>query len=349
MKRTHVIEALGIGGLVAGLALSQGCRTAYGNGYGEEENLTLRPMPEALAPEAAGDVTYPTKEEDKPLQYWQKAQNDGHGAYDEALGKLKTTAASVSSAASGYTTYTVKSGESLSVIAHRYGLRWQDIAAINPRLNVDKIHAGQTIRLPGTVDTSKAVVRSTTTKAASHSGGNVYVVKSGDILGRIANAHGVKVSELKKANGLTSDKIIVGQKLVIPGAKAATPAPAPAPRTVKVSNPPASPSAGNAPAPAAPAITPPAITPPAVTAPVVEPPAITPPAITPPTVTPPAVTPPAATPAPAIQSTHTVQQGEDLYQIGVKWGVTPAQIKAANGLTSNEVKPGTVLNIPANQ
>lgn len=346
MKRTYVFEALGIGGLIAGLALSQGCRTAYGPGEGE--NLTLRPMPDAVSPEAAGDVVYPAPEEEKPLQYWQQAQNEGHGAYDEALGKKGTTAVGTASAAvpSGYTAYTVKSGESLSVIAHRYGLRWQDVAAVNPRLNVDKIQAGQTIRLPGSVDTSKAVVRSTSSKSSASAGGNVYVVKSGDILGRIANAHGVKVSELKKANGLTSDKIIVGQKLVIPGAKAAAPAAkTTAPRTVAVKHTAATPQKAEPKSPAsAPAVTPPAVTPPAVTPPTVSAPVVQPPAV--PEAKP--VTPPAAV-AQEIQSTHTVQQGEDLYRIGVKWGVAPAAIKAANNLTSNDVEPGTVLNIPAAQ
>jgi hypothetical protein len=60
-------------------------------------------------------------------------------------------------------------------------------------------------------------------------GGNIYVVKKGDILGRIASQHGVKVADLKAANGLTSDTIRVGQKLKIPGKTAAAPAPKPAP------------------------------------------------------------------------------------------------------------------------
>ena len=42
-----------------------------------------------------------------------------------------------------------------------------------------------------------------------------YTVKSGDYLGKIAEKHGVGVSELKKWNGLTSNNIKVGQKLVI--------------------------------------------------------------------------------------------------------------------------------------
>ena len=43
----------------------------------------------------------------------------------------------------------------------------------------------------------------------------VYVVKKGDYLGRIASKHHVSVSQLKAWNGLRSDNISIGQKLII--------------------------------------------------------------------------------------------------------------------------------------
>lgn len=43
----------------------------------------------------------------------------------------------------------------------------------------------------------------------------VYVVKKGDYLGRIASKHRVSVSQLKAWNGLRSDNISIGQKLII--------------------------------------------------------------------------------------------------------------------------------------
>ena len=46
----------------------------------------------------------------------------------------------------------------------------------------------------------------------------LYVVKSGDSLTRIAKAHGTTVQTLKAANGLKSDRIVVGAKLKIPTA-----------------------------------------------------------------------------------------------------------------------------------
>jgi len=46
----------------------------------------------------------------------------------------------------------------------------------------------------------------------------LYVVKSGDSLTRIAKVHGTTVKALKAANGLESDRIVVGAKLKIPTA-----------------------------------------------------------------------------------------------------------------------------------
>ncbi len=46
----------------------------------------------------------------------------------------------------------------------------------------------------------------------------IYMVKSGDSLTRIAKAHGTTVKALKAANGLKSDRIVVGKKLKIPAA-----------------------------------------------------------------------------------------------------------------------------------
>jgi LysM repeat protein len=49
--------------------------------------------------------------------------------------------------------------------------------------------------------------------------GGVYTVQRGDTLAGIAKAHGVTVNAIVAANGLSSpDRIVVGQRLIIPGA-----------------------------------------------------------------------------------------------------------------------------------
>ncbi|MBN1557588.1 MAG: LysM peptidoglycan-binding domain-containing protein, partial [Lentisphaerae bacterium] len=50
------------------------------------------------------------------------------------------------------TTYTVRPGDSLSVIATRYGLSVAEIVALNGIRNPDMIREGQKLVLPGSVD-----------------------------------------------------------------------------------------------------------------------------------------------------------------------------------------------------
>lgn len=53
----------------------------------------------------------------------------------------------------------------------------------------------------------------TTTESSST---KTYVVKNGDSLGKIAKAHRTTMQTLRQLNNLSSDKIIIGQKLQVP-------------------------------------------------------------------------------------------------------------------------------------
>ncbi len=56
----------------------------------------------------------------------------------------------------------------------------------------------------------------------------VYTVKKGDTLSAIACDHRVSVASIRSANRLSSDRIVVGQKLRVPATADATAAPSPA-------------------------------------------------------------------------------------------------------------------------
>ena len=118
------------------------------------------------------------------------------------------------------TDYVISKGDTLSGIAHRYGVSYADIMDLNKITNPNKIFVGQKIVLPGKVDVSKPVKRSQASGRTSRpipAGSQVYVVKKGDCLSKIASRAGVKTTSLMDANGLTNkDMIKVGQKLVIP-------------------------------------------------------------------------------------------------------------------------------------
>jgi len=217
------------------------------------------------------------------------------------------------------TAYVVQKDDTLSGIAVRYGLRWQDVVAVNPGISPNKLQIGQVIQLPGQVDLSKPVVRTAPPKpAAPVVAGEVYVVKSGDSLSEIALKHGVKVEDIRKANDLKDvNKLSIGQKLKIPGAKTVTTAP---PKPTE---------------------TPPNVTPPVKVAP--PPPVKTDPEVI--KAAPPAPDKEAA--IPTTGQTYVVKEGEDLYSVAIKWGVSPSDLKVLNNLEGSDLRPGMTLKIPS--
>lgn len=122
--------------------------------------------------------------------------------------------------------YVVKSGDSFYSIAKANNTTIKAIEAANPGVDSRRLKIGQKLVLPAP-DVAGAAAPVATV------GENVYVVKSGDTLSRIASQNKTTVKELKSLNGLTTDRINVGQKLKLP----APPAPAPAPVTAPLPEP----------------------------------------------------------------------------------------------------------------
>ena len=93
----------------------------------------------------------------------------------------------------------------------------------------DPLWTGQPA-VPAPVQQAPAAV--TPSVQAPQVSGRTHTVVAGDSLFRIARQNGVKVDELKQANGLGSDLLRIGQTLVIPsgGRTVAQTATAPAPR-----------------------------------------------------------------------------------------------------------------------
>lgn len=114
----------------------------------------------------------------------------------------------------GSSTHTVKSGESLSSIAERYGVSVADLKSWNG-LSGDNIKAGQKLKVNGTDATpsrnNEPAVRT-----------KIHTVKRGESLGKIAARYGVSVADLKSWNGLSGDDIQVGQKISIGGKSSGT-------------------------------------------------------------------------------------------------------------------------------
>lgn len=137
--------------------------------------------------------------------------------------------------------HVVAKGESFTTIAKQYGVSVDAIAKANPGVDSRRLKIGQKIRIPeksggttavagksGTTTTTSGAVRSTT-KTDNQSDvvvadSQVYVVKPGDNLTKIAKSYGVSIRDLKAANNLRTDRINVGQKLKVPMKTAKAPA-----------------------------------------------------------------------------------------------------------------------------
>jgi LysM repeat protein len=156
------------------------------------------------------------------------------------------------------TTYSVVSGDNLTVVAKKHHLTIAELAAANNLKPTAKLQLGQKLIIPGktsaptagtsTVSASASSVSSSGTAAAKMPEATSpkaapaesvkHVVRSGETLGGIARKYGVRQGDIAVANSISDPaKIRPGQELIIPGwqapsakaAKSSTEAAAPKP------------------------------------------------------------------------------------------------------------------------
>jgi membrane-bound lytic murein transglycosylase D len=100
--------------------------------------------------------------------------------------------------------YRVRSGDTLSAIASKTGVRMDQIRSWN-KLKSDTIYVGQSLVLkgPGTASTPVKTVN--------------YTVKAGDTLGQIAVRYGTTITEIQRLNKVANaSSIYAGQTLTVP-------------------------------------------------------------------------------------------------------------------------------------
>ena len=99
-----------------------------------------------------------------------------------------------------YITYKIKKGDTLSEIAKKYGTTVSTLASINNIKDVNKIYAGDTIKIP-----------------TNNSSYIEYTIKKGDTLSEIAKKYGTTVKKLQSINGIkNANKIYAGDTIKIP-------------------------------------------------------------------------------------------------------------------------------------
>lgn len=98
--------------------------------------------------------------------------------------------------------YVVSAGDTLWAIARKFNVSVDDIKALN-NLSSNNLSIGMVLKIP--LYSNKQNEET-----------NVYVVKSGDSLWSIARMFNSTVDEIKSLNGLKSNVLRIGQRLVVP-------------------------------------------------------------------------------------------------------------------------------------
>lgn len=117
--------------------------------------------------------------------------------------------------------YTVRPGDTLGKLAHRFGIPKETLAQTNNLQDPDKIIAGSQLRI---VDRFEA---------QGQDSGQTHTVRRGDSLSKLADRYGTTVDAIAQANNIQNpDRIQVGQQLRIPaGDSFSSPQTGPTPQT----------------------------------------------------------------------------------------------------------------------
>ena len=212
--------------------------------------------------------------------------------------------------AEGYQLYRVRSGDSLTKLARRYGFSVTQLAQINGISPLRWLYNGQQLRLPFSPGSVQASQPAAPVSQVGIGDFQRYTVRPGDTLTRLAKQHGVSLSRLMSINGLSLARwLYVGQVLLVPGQVEEAqlePAQIAAPPVPAVQ-----------PAPEAPALQP--------------------------------VLPLAAMqPGRTHSIMHTVQNGELLKDIAAQYGINHAAVAKLNNLANNSIlEAGQALRIPS--
>lgn len=121
------------------------------------------------------------------------------------------------------TTYTVKSGDTLTSVANQHKVSIADLAAANKLKETAGLTIGQKLTIPAAGTRQSATSNTKETSQPDQTSGKAisktesYQVKSGETLTSIANRYGVSVADLAKTNNLSSNaRLTVGQTIKVP-------------------------------------------------------------------------------------------------------------------------------------
>jgi LysM repeat protein len=114
---------------------------------------------------------------------------------------------------SGPREHTVARGDNFTTIARKYGVTPAAISRANPGVDSTRLRIDQKLVIPPPTSDAGAAAPAPGVAVATS---DVYQVKAGDNLSRIARMHGTTPAAIRELNGLLTDRIYAGQKLKLP-------------------------------------------------------------------------------------------------------------------------------------
>lgn len=139
----------------------------------------------------------------------------------------KPSTGSGSTTTTANTYYTVKAGDSVWLIANKYGISMSQLVSWNGIKN-NLIHPGQKLIVKKGSGSSSSSSTGSTTKPSTSTNNNTgsssgtnttgntyYTVRSGDSVWFIANKYGISMDQLVQWNGIKDNFIYPGQKVIV--------------------------------------------------------------------------------------------------------------------------------------
>lgn len=112
--------------------------------------------------------------------------------------------------------YSVQAGDHLWGLARKFGTTVRELQVLNALDEEATLQIGQQLRLPTGISSTTALPPVSPPAAQVPVSGSSYQVVAGDSLSGIAKRFNTQVDTLKSLNGLTDDRILVGDNLVVP-------------------------------------------------------------------------------------------------------------------------------------
>jgi LysM repeat protein len=128
----------------------------------------------------------------------------------------KLPPAPLAAAPSGGGIHVVQEGETLGLIAGKYGTSVEAVMGANSLSDANYVYVGQELSIPG-LQAAAAPVATQASDGGGSASGRKYTVSDGDTLFGIASRLGVNTDTLASLNGLSDVNLLsIGQELLIP-------------------------------------------------------------------------------------------------------------------------------------